>query len=88
MASSNSLTITLGYDGTEFTRKYKFNDLTDTQLSGAKARILAYNADIVTDDKNILISDDYDASGETPVGTLKAIVAAQYETTIFTRIEV
>lgn len=85
--AENSLTLTLGYDNTDFTRKYRFTNLTDEQCAGAKAKILQYNANLPAADKNIFVSDDYDASDpQNVVGTLKGIVAAQYETVEYTRI--
>lgn len=82
--TTNSVTVTLGYANTDFTRKYKFNNLTAEQCAGAKARILSYNANLPEDDKSVFISDDYDTAQN--IGTLTGIVAAQYETVEYTRI--
>lgn len=82
--TTNSVTLTLGYTKTDFTRKYKFSGLTAEQCAGAKARILSYNANLPEDDKRIFISDDYDSAAG--VGSLTGIVAAQYETVEYTRI--
>ncbi len=87
---TNSATITLGYTGTDFTRKYKFENLTSEQCAGLKAKVLALNASISggTDDglSDFFISDDYDATKG--IGTFSGITAAQYETTIVTDIPV
>lgn len=81
MATTNSVTLTLGYEGTNFTRKYKFTDVEAGALSSVKAKVLAYNAAVPTADKNVFISDDYDATDiENVIGKCAGIVAAYYET--------
>ena len=80
MATANSVTLTFGYTGTEFTRKFKINDVALEDLSSVKSKILAYNADIPAADKKIFISDDYD--DEDPnniIGEFNGIVAAQID---------
>lgn len=82
--AETSITLTLGYKNTDFVRKYKFNKVTSAAAASAKAKVLAYNANIPEADKRIFISDDYDADND--IGTFEKIVAAQYETTEYTRI--
>ena len=41
MAAENSVTVTLGYTNTEFTRKYKFGGVSASALPNVKAKILA-----------------------------------------------
>lgn len=77
---TNSVTLTLGYEGTAFTRKYKFTDVDAGALSSVKAKVLAYNAAVPAADKNVFISDDYDdTDSENIIGEFAGIVAAQYE---------
>ena len=87
MARSNSVTLTMAYTGTDFTRKYKLDGVSVADLAQVKAKVLAYNANLPAEDKQIFISDDYDASDpEEIIGTLASITAAQYETVEYTRI--
>lgn len=87
---ANSVTLTFGYKGTDFTRKYKFDDVENGALSSVKANVFAFNASIAGgtagDVDKFFISDDYDASDpQNVVGELASITAAQYdavETTI------
>lgn len=82
-----SLTLTLGYKGTDFTRKYKLNNLTQQAVETAKAKIKAYNRNVPEADKNVFISDDYDNSDPNNIiGTFESIKAAQYEVVEYTRI--
>ena len=87
MSLSNSVTLTMAYTGTDFTRKYKLDGVATADLATVKAKVLAYNANIPAADKQIFISDDYDASDpEEIVGELASITAAQYESVEYTRI--
>lgn len=87
MSISNSVTLTMAYTGTDFTRKYKLDKVSDEALSTVKAKVMAYNAAIPSQDKQIFISDDYDNSDpEEVIGELASITAAQYETVEYTRI--
>lgn len=87
MSTTNSLTLTLGYKGTDFTRKYKLDGIENSALDNIKANIMNYNADIPAADKQIFISDDYDDSDPNNIiGTFESIVAASYETVEYTRI--
>ena len=87
MARSNSVTLTMAYTGTDFTRKYKLDGVSLNDLAQVKTKVLAYNANLPAADKQIFISDDYDASDpEEIIGTLASITAAQYETVEYTRI--
>ena len=87
MSLSNSVTLTMAYTGTDFTRKYKLDGVSTNDLANVKAKVLAYNSNIPAADKQIFISDDYDASDpEDIIGELASITAAQYETVEYTRI--
>lgn len=87
MATVNSVTLTLGYSNTDFTRKYKITGMDSSAFSSVKTKILAYNAAIPTADKTVFISDDYDPSdSENVIGEFAGIVAAQYDTTEETNI--
>ena len=87
MARSNSVTLTMAYTGTDFTRKYKLDGVSLNDLAQVKTKVWAYNANLPAADKQIFISDDYDASDpEEIIGTLASITAAQYETVEYTRI--
>ncbi|MBR3777117.1 MAG: hypothetical protein IKL02_05945 [Kiritimatiellae bacterium] len=77
----------MAYSGTDFTRKYKLDGVSDSVLSSVKANVLDYNANLPEADKQIFISDDYDNSDpEEIIGSLASITAAQYETVEYTRI--
>ena len=81
---ANSVTMTLGYSNTDFTRKMKLENVPNASLSGVKSAILAVNASLTggTDDglKEFFISDDYDATDSNAiVGELKGITAAQID---------
>lgn len=82
---ANSVTLTFGYKGTDFTRKYKFDDVESGALSSVKTNVLAFNASLAGGTADGLdaffISDDYDASDpENVVGELASITAAQLDT--------
>lgn len=80
MATSRTVTLTLGYSNTDFTRKYKFTGVAAEDLANVKTKILAYNANIPAADKKVFISDDYDGSDQTHiVGEFIGIVAAQFQ---------
>ena len=87
---ANTVTLTFGYKGTDFTRKYKFDDVETGALSSIKANVLAFNASVTGGASSaggldtFFISDDYDAANN--VGELASITAAQYETTTVTEI--
>lgn len=81
MAAINSVTLTLGYSNTDFTRKYKFTDVESSALPAVKAKVQAYNAAIPAADKKVFISDDFDDSdSENVIGEFAGIIAAQYDT--------
>lgn len=90
---ANTVTLTFGYKGTDFTRKYKFDDVATSALASVKANVLAFNESVTGGASSaggldtFFISDDYDASdAENVVGELASITAAQYETTTVTEI--
>lgn len=80
----NSVTLTLGYSNTEFTRKWKIDGISDSDYANVKSKILAVNASLAagTDDglSDFFRSDDYDDSDSNNiVGKFTGIVAAQGE---------
>lgn len=84
MSTTNSVTLTMAYTGTDFTRKYKLDGVATADLATVKAKVLAYNQNLLATDKKIFISDDYDATQG--IGELASITAASYETVEYTRI--
>lgn len=81
--TTNSVTVTLGYSGTDFQRNIKFADVEAAALSSVKSKILAYNADIPAADKKVFISDDYDdADDENIIGEFSGIIAAKIQTDV------
>lgn len=79
---ANSVIMTLGYTGTDFTRQFKIDNVEADALSSVKANILAVNASITagTDDglADFFLSDDYDATdSENIIGKCSGIVDAQ-----------
>ncbi|MBR2519687.1 MAG: hypothetical protein IKE46_07885 [Selenomonadaceae bacterium] len=87
---ANTVTLTFGYKGTDFTRKYKFDDVETGALSSVKDNVFAFNASVTGGASSaggldtFFISDDYDAANN--VGELASITAAQCETTTVTEI--
>lgn len=82
--TTNSVILTMGYTGTDFTRKYQIDDVSVDDLPAVKSKVLAYNANLPEADKSIFISDDYDETEG--IGKLKGIVAASYRTVEYTQI--
>lgn len=74
----NSVTMTFGYNGTDFTRKYKFDNVSASALTGVKAGIKAVNASLEAGTAGGLslffVSDDYIPDS---IGTFTGIIAAQ-----------
>ena len=92
MAENISVTLTLGYSNTDFTRKYKFGGLSAAALDNVKANALALNASIAggTDGgfAEFFRSDDYDATdAQNVVGICTGIVAAEADETTTTIID-
>lgn len=79
MAESNSVTMTFGYQGTDFTRKYKFDNVSASALTGVKAGIKAVNASLEAGTAGGLslffIADDFNGT----IGAFNAITAAQID---------
>lgn len=82
---STYITLTLGYKNTSETRNYKITDVEETIESVLKTNIQNYNQNIVEQDRNIFISDDYDANND--VGTLNKITGAKFVKVTETPIE-
>ena len=65
---ANTATLTFGYTGTDFTRKYTFSDLTAADCENLKSKVLDFNASITgglsaaAGLSSFFISDDFDAS--------------------------
>jgi len=82
----NSITMTMAYNGTEFTRKYKLDDLEDSALEQAKEKILAINASLAGGNdgglSEFFVADDFDGTN----GKLKAISAAVIDSVVETDI--
>lgn len=77
---TNSATLTFGYKGTTFTRKYKFEGLEDDALADIKGKVIDFNDSISggtdTELGNFFVSDDFNASEN--IGNLTGITAASY----------
>lgn len=88
----NSVTLTMGYSNTDFTRKYKFEGLSAAVLDDVKANVLALNASIAggTDDgfADFFRADDYDdTDAQNIIGKCTGIVAAEADETTTTVID-
>lgn len=79
----NSVSLKLGYSGTNFTRTYKIDGVEASALSSVAARVIEFNAGLSAVDQNIFISDDYDGT----IGKLSAITAAEYRIVTTTPVE-
>ena len=84
MADNNSVILTLGYSGTDFTRQMKIDNVQSGALSSVKSNIIDFNASITGGLSaadglaEFFISDDYDDSDpENIVGKFSSIVGAQ-----------
>lgn len=86
---ANSAKIKLAYTGTDFTREYNFDNLTDEQCTGLKAKVQALNASLVGGTagglSSFFISDDFDATNG--VGYFASIKSAQYQMANVTEID-
>lgn len=82
---STYITLTLGYKNTSETRNYKITDVEESIESALKTNIQNYNQNIVEQDRNIFISDDYDANND--IGTLSKIIGAKFVKVTETPIE-
>lgn len=79
MAESNSVTMFFGYEGTDFTRKYKFENVSASALLGVKAGIKAVNASLAAGTagglSTFFLADDYNGT----IGAFTGITAAQID---------
>ena len=82
---STYITLTLGYNNTSETRNYKITDVEESIESVLKTNIQNYNQNIVEQDRQIFISDDYDANNN--IGTLYKITGAKFVKVTETPIE-
>lgn len=80
---NNKLRLTFGYEGTNSTRRYTISGVEDSLKSSLKSNIKAVNASLAGGTHGGLAtffrSDDFDATEG--IGTLRAITAAQLEST-------
>ena len=80
---SNTIKLTLGYEGTDFTRNFNIPNVSNEDATTAKTKIKALNASLAggTDGglDAFFRSDDYDA--QEGIGTFSGITAAQIVTT-------
>lgn len=89
---ANSVTIKLGYTGTDFTREYKFTDVSASALSSVKTRILEINNVLTNTPESVsarkltdnFVADSYVIGGTS--GKMKAIVDATIVTEQITKI--
>lgn len=86
--TKSNIKLTLGYKDTDFTRQYKFDNVTDDAISELKGKVIAFNESISGGNgggvDNFFISDDFDASEG--IGKTTGIKAAQYSTESVTEI--
>ena len=93
---ANSVKLTFGYEGTEFTRQYKFDGIADSVLANVKNNVMDFNDSIsgafgasgtlaAAGLSTFFISDDFDAEEE--IGNFTGIVAAQYTSETTTEID-
>ena len=80
---SNSLKMTLGYEGTDFTRNFTIANVGDDDLTTVKTKIKALNASVAGGTDNglsaFLRSDDFDSTEG--IGTFSGITAAKIVST-------
>lgn len=86
---TNKVVLTLGYEGTSFSRNVNLNDVANADLTNVKMKILAVNASLASGTADGLdtffLSDDYDLEQE--IGTLRKIDAAKIISTEIENIE-
>lgn len=73
---STYISLTVSYNNTSSTRSYKITDVDESIESSLKTSIQNYNNNIVEQDRNIFISDDYNSSQG--IGTLKKISGGKF----------
>ena len=80
---SNTLKMTLGYNGTDFTRNFNIANVDDNDISTVKTKIKALNASVSGGTDNglsaFLRSDDFDATEG--IGTFSGVTAASVVST-------
>lgn len=86
-----SVTMTLGYKDTDFTRKMKFDNVATGALADVKTKIKAVNASLKagTDGGlgDFFRADTYAAGASATIGTFSEITAAQVDTSIINVID-
>ena len=68
---TNNVYLTLGYEDTDFEREYKFSNVSNAALSSIASKVMAYNANVPAQDKQVFVSDDGD--------NMTSIVSAKVE---------
>ena len=89
---ANSVTIKLGYTDTDFTREYKFTNVSDSALEFVKTRVLEINGVLANSPESLsakkltdnFVADSYVIGGTS--GKMKAIVEAKAITVQETKI--
>ena len=81
-----SVTMTLGYKDTDFTRKLKLDNVSTSALANVKPKIKAVNASLQAGTDGGLgeffRADTYAASASATIGTFTGITAAQIDTAV------
>ena len=73
----NNVYLSLGYENTDFTRQYKFSDVSNEALSSVSSKVQAYNANVPASDKAIFVSDDGDSMTSITAATIE-VVTTEY----------
>ena len=68
---TNNVYLTLGYENTDFEREYKFSNVSNEALSSIASNVMAYNANVPAQDKQVFVSDEGD--------NMTSIVSAKVE---------
>lgn len=74
---TNNVYLTLGYENTDFTRQYKFTDVSNEALSSVSSKVQAYNSNVPASDKKVFVSDEGDSMTSITAATIE-IVTTEY----------
>ena len=77
MSVERSITVELGYEGTDFKRRYKISGVSEAAFYNLKDKILAFNDNVPEEAKTVFVSDD----GE---GEMKGIIGYTDEPVVST----
>lgn len=79
----NTVELTMGFEGTDFQRKMKFDSVADSLLADVKPKIKAINASLKAGTDGGLgeffRADTYAAGASATIGTFNAITAAKID---------